>query len=68
MEIQYKNFVSKIFFSPEANGFYGEVENIKHHIAFQAETTHSIVFAMQNAIDQYLNYIQQNELNLTTEN
>lgn len=54
MEAQYKGFVSKIFFSSEASGFYGEVMNVEDHIAFQAETTNSIMLAMQDAIDRYL--------------
>jgi predicted HicB family RNase H-like nuclease len=58
MEANYKGFVSKIFFSSEASGFYGEVMNIDDHIAFQAETTTSIITAMQDAIDRYLNHTQ----------
>lgn len=58
MEANYKGFVSKIFFSSEASGFYGEVLNVDDHIAFQAETTNSIITAMQDAIDRYLHHAE----------
>lgn len=56
MDIQYKGFIGKIFFSANASSFCGEVLNSDDLIAFQAPNTEAAIEAMQDAIDRYLRY------------
>lgn len=57
MEINYKGYIGKVFFSPDAGAFYGEVLNSEDLIVFQAANPQTIVEAMQMAVDQYLAYL-----------
>lgn len=57
MEINYKGYVAKVFFSAEVDSFYGEVTNANDVIVFQAETMQSAIQAMQTAVENYLTLI-----------
>lgn len=54
MEIEYKKFVARIWYSADVGGFYGEVINSEIFIAFQANTLQTCREAMQEAVDDYL--------------
>lgn len=57
MELQYKGFIARIFFSPEVGAFCGEVINAKDLISFQVEDIQEAIQVMQQAIDNYLEYL-----------
>ena len=54
MEIQYKEFVAKVYFSAEADLFFGEVQNSPILISFQATHLVDVRLAMQDAVECYL--------------
>ncbi len=57
MELQYKGFIAKIFFSPEVGVFCGEVLNSDDVISFQVGDLQDAIYAMQQAIDHYLGHL-----------
>jgi predicted HicB family RNase H-like nuclease len=54
VKTRYKGFVAKIFFSPDAGIFCGEILNSKDLIVFQAAGPLEIIELMHEAIDDYL--------------
>jgi len=56
LEIHYRGFVAEVFFSPEAGSFCGEVLNSSDVIAFQASTLEEARQALQESVEQYLQY------------
>ena len=56
MELQYKGFIAKIFFVPKVDAFCGEVLNSKDLISFQVDDLQDANYAMQQAIDHYLEH------------
>lgn len=57
MEIEYKGFVAKIFFSPEVGAFCGEILNLEDVITFQVAFLEDAMQIMQEAIEHYLFYL-----------
>lgn len=57
MEIHYKEFVAKVYFSSETDLFFGEVQNIPTLISFQATCLADVSLAMQDAVERYLEYL-----------
>jgi len=57
VELQYKGFIARIFFSPDVGTFCGEVLNSIDLISFQVENLQEAIQVMQQAIDNYLEYL-----------
>jgi len=54
MNLFYKNFTAKIYFSPRTDTFFGEIQNLSELVAFQAHELADIQQAFQEAADLYL--------------
>jgi len=54
LEIRYKGFIAKIFFSADVGMFYGEVLNADHLITFQALNLDEAKQILYEVIDHYL--------------
>ena len=61
VELQYKGFIARLCFSPEAGTFYGEVINARDLISFQVEDLQEAKQVMRQAIDNYLKYLAAEE-------
>ncbi|MBP6104459.1 MAG: hypothetical protein KBD23_04680 [Gammaproteobacteria bacterium] len=54
MEIHYKQFRAKIYFSAETDSFYGEVLEVPWLVSFQAKDLQEARVLMIEAIEHYL--------------
>ncbi len=62
MEIYYRHFTAKVYFSAETDLFFGEVLNSPVLISFQATHMADVEPAMQDAVDRYLRYAEDHGL------
>ncbi len=62
MELQYKQFRARIYFSAEADAFYGEVLEVPWLITFQAKDPQEASMLMIEAITRYLSYLEASSL------
>ena len=51
--MRYKGYVGKAEFDDEAAIFYGEVENLRDVITFQAESIEGLRTAFQDSVDDH---------------
>jgi len=54
--LEYRGFVSKIFFDANTKTYYGWAERKQQVISFQSSTRKDLVSAMQHAVHSILEY------------
>jgi predicted HicB family RNase H-like nuclease len=54
--MEYKGYTAKVEFDDEAEVFYGEVINLRDVITFQGESVAELKQALQESIDDYLDF------------
>jgi predicted HicB family RNase H-like nuclease len=60
--IEYKDYLGSIYYSDEDQIFYGKVEYIRSLISFQGEDIASVRANFQEAIDDYLDFCQEQNI------
>jgi predicted HicB family RNase H-like nuclease len=60
MLVSYRDFIIELSFSAIVNAYYGEVINCRDVISFQASTRETIISAMHQEVDGYLENVADN--------
>ncbi len=58
MDIEYKGYLAKVFFSGDVGLFYGEILNTRDLLCFQAASLQEAINGLQQTVDRYLEEAQ----------
>lgn len=60
--LKYKDFIGTVAFSEEDGVFFGKIEGIDGLVNFEGESVEQLVSAFHEALDDYLIYCKENEI------
>ncbi|KPU43926.1 HicB family protein [Oxobacter pfennigii] len=58
--IHYRDYIGSVEFSEEGEIFHGKVIGIKDLISFEGDSVKSLIEDFHNAVDEYLEFCEQN--------
>lgn len=60
--LKYKGFIGSVAFSEEDNVFFGKLEGINGLVNFEGDSVSELTEAFHEAVDDYLAYCEENNL------
>ena len=57
-QLYYKDYIGSVFFSEEDGVFHGKVIGLSDSISYEGESVKSLTEDFQNAVDEYLEFLQ----------
>lgn len=61
--LEYKGYITKVKYSNEDNVFFGKIEGINSLVNFEAESADEVKDAFEEAVNDYLAFCKENNLN-----
>ncbi|HAC15526.1 MAG TPA: hypothetical protein DCE78_06220 [Bacteroidetes bacterium] len=65
--LEYKGYHGKVEFDEKEGIYHGEVLNIRDVVTFQSKTEDEIQKAFEESVDDYLEFIQESDVNSARE-
>lgn len=61
--LEYKGYTTKVKYSNEDNVFFGKIEGINSLVNFEAESADEVKDAFEEAVNDYLAFCKENNIN-----